>query len=105
MAFRYNEIDSNRLNDALRSGDGVELHLSRHRGKVLKSLLDKCPPAGSRADKGTKIMNLLIGVSVSFYAAAFHPKLTSVVSFYVLSKPQYEIADSDNRIFRFSGKK
>jgi hypothetical protein len=105
MAFSYDEIDSNRLGDALRSGGGVELHLSRHRGKLLKSLLGKCPPAGSRADKGTKIMNLLIGVPVSFYAAAFHPKLMSVVSFYVLSKPQYEIADPDNRIFRFSGKK
>lgn len=105
MAFSYDEIDSSRLDEALRSGDGVDLHLSRHRGKILKSLLGKSPAAGSRADRGTKIINLLIAVPISFYAAVFHPKLMSVVSFYVLAKPQYEIADPDNRIFRFSAKK
>lgn len=104
MVFDYEQIDSSKLNEALRSVKVVNLHLSQHRGNILKGLLEKCPPAGSRAGRGTTITNLLIGVPLSLYATVFHPKLMSVVSFYVLAKPQYEIASPDNRLFRFSGK-
>ena len=101
MEFDYDQMDSSKLDEELRSANVVDLHLSQHRGNILKGLLEKCPPIGSKAGKGTKIMNLLIGVPTSFYAAVFHPKLMSVVSFYVLAQPRYEIADSDNRHFRF----
>ncbi len=101
MAFSYEQIDSSKLKEAIRFGKGVDIQLSRHRGKLLGRLLDICPPAGTTADKGTKIKNLLLGVPLAFYVAVFHPRLMSVVSFYVLSQPTYEIVDSNNRLFRF----
>jgi len=102
MVFDYDQIDSRELDETLRSDKVVDLRLSRHRGNILERLLEKCPPAGSRAGLGTKIMNLVVGVPLGFYATVFHPKLMSVASFYVLARPQYEIVDPDNRLFRFS---